>query len=250
MKVWIVKATLWLIILFFACKKETSSVPGAMPAKGNIARIAVKLNSTYLPVEKIDSAILLWENNGQLQQERMQLTNDTLFTTLTKLNKGEGRLTIQIFSKVELRNKKLQFEKRSAVTLRNEESLNLAAPTGYDDPVWFPRVVLIDDFNQFTAIIALRPADPYFLLKNVPHGFKIELERIYAAIPGGAVIIGAGLWKCNTNCADERGIVENREFFKPLQAQIGNRVWKMVEVGVGLFGPNGTSGGVLYFNHW
>ncbi|HYK56487.1 MAG TPA: hypothetical protein VEV15_08395, partial [Flavisolibacter sp.] len=115
---------------------------------------------------------------------------------------------------------------------------------------WFPRVILIDAPTNFTAIVALRPDDAYFLLKNIPAGFKIELERHYVATPGGAVIVGGGLWKCNTVCTDERGIIENRDFFRPLAGQMKDRVYKMVEVGIGLFGDNYSSGPGFYFNHW
>lgn len=239
-----------LAAFLFACKKQPGNPTAPVPPAEKDLRLAVTLNNAYLPGEKIDSALLIWEQNGQVQEAEMQRSNDTLFTDLKKLNKGAGRLTIQLFTGVTLRSRHLQWEKRVETTLSGNESIHLAAPEGYDDPAWFPRVILVDDLTMFTAIIALRPADPYFLLKNVPPGFKIELERNYTAIPGGAVIVGGGLWKCNTVCTDERGVIENREFFKPLAAQMGNREWKMVETGVGLFGPNNTSGGVLYFNHY
>jgi hypothetical protein len=217
----------------FACKKDHSVVPPPSPAVN--ARIAVKLNNSYLPADKVDSAILVWETAGSVQQETMQLSNDTLFIKVKKLNKGAGTLTIQLFTKLELRHRNLQWEKRNVVTLKEQESLNMPAPVNYDDAAWFPRVILIDQPSNFTAIVGLRPADPYFLLKNVPPGFKIALERNYTAIPGGAVIVGGGLWKCYAVCTDDRGIIENREFFKPLQTQMANREWKMVEVGIGLF---------------
>ena len=246
----LLRTAICLLILFSACKKEEVNRPDPTVPEEKNHRIAIKLNSSYLPAEKVDSAVILWETNGQVQQEIMQRSNDTLFTKLTHLAKGEGRLTIQLFTKIELRQRHLQWEVRKDTVLKENVSFHLAAPTHYDDPAWFPRVILIDPWTKFTAIVALRPADPYFLLKNVPPGFKIELERNYTAVPGGAVIVGGGLWKCNTVCTDERGIIENREFFKPLKTQIGNREWKMVETGVGLFGPNHSSGGVLYFNHW
>jgi len=250
MKAAIFKTTAWVIFLFCACKKQPGHLPTPAPPSGENTRIAIKLNSNYLSEEKVDSAILVWETAGQVQRKKMQRSNDTLFTMLNNLNRGEGRLTIQIYSKAAVRGQNLQFEKRMDTILKESESINLPAPTGYDDPVWLPRVILIDNFTHFTAIIALRPADPYFLLKNVPSGFKIELERNYTVIPGGAESVGGGLWKCNSVCTDENGIIENRDFFKLLQSKIGNRQWKMVEVGVGLFGPNNSSGGVLYFNHW
>lgn len=236
--------------LVFACRKKPESLPVPVPPVTEAPRVGIKLNNFYLGADKIDSATLLWETAGQTQEEKMQLSNDTLFVEMNKLTSGEGRLTIQVFSNVALRQQHLQFENRSEKLLTGKSSIHLAAPTGYEDPAWMPRVILIDRQTKFTAIVGLRPVDPYFLLKNIPVGFKIEHERNYTAIPGGAVIVGGGLWKCNTVCTDSRGIIENREYFKPLATQVGNKEWKMVETGVGLFGPNNSSGGVLYFNHW
>jgi hypothetical protein len=237
-------------LLFLAsCKKEGTSLPGPGPVE-SAHRVAVKLNAGYLPAGKIDSALLTWENNGSVLQQRMQLSNDTLFTEMEALPKGTGRLTIQVFSSVQLRHRNLQWERQMDVTLKEGASVNLTAPVSIDDQEWFPRVIMVDAHTQFTAIVALRPADPFFLLKNIPPGFKIELERNYVAIPGGAVIVGGGLWRCNAVCTDARGIIENRQFFTPLPAQIGNREWKMVEIGIGLFGNNGTAGPGFYFNHY
>jgi hypothetical protein len=250
MKPRLLTAALMSIVLLIACKKEiTQPAPPPVPQEEN-PRLAIKLTTDYLPAAKIDSAILLWELNGQVQQAKMQLSNDTLFTETKNLTRGSGRLTVQIFSNVVLRYRKLQWEKRTDLTLKDKESVNWKAPANYDDADWNPRVILVDAASQFTAIIALRPTDPYFLLKNVPPGFKIELERNYTRIPGGAEIVAGGLWKCNTVCTDDRGMIENREFFRPLATQIIGREWKMVETGVGLFGPNYTSGPGFYFNHF
>ncbi|HYK55678.1 MAG TPA: hypothetical protein VEV15_04305, partial [Flavisolibacter sp.] len=183
------------IILLAACEKQ----PLSPPVEKN-HRIAIKLNDTYLAAEKIDSALLFWEINGKVQTQRLQLSHDTLFTETKHLDKGTGVLTVQLFTSIELRQRKLQWEKRTDLTLKDGQSIDWAAPLNFEDNNWFPRVIMIDAPTNFTAIVALRPDDAYFLLKNVPAGFKIELERHYVATPGGAVIVGGGLWKCNTVC--------------------------------------------------
>ena len=126
----------------------------------------------------------------------------------------------------------------------------MAAPLNFEDNNWFPRIIMSDALTNFTVIVALRPDDAYFLLKNIPTGFKIELERNYVATPGGAIILGSGLWKCNSVCTDSRGIIENRDYFRPLANQMKNRTYQMVEVGIGLFGDRYSSGPGFYFNHW
>jgi hypothetical protein len=248
MKSTIVATVLSTTFFLSACTKNHPPAPP--PSVEKVNRIAVKLNAGYLPASQVDSAVLFWELNGQVEEKKMQLSNDTLFTNAKELPAGAGRLTVQIFSKIALRYRNLQWEKRTEVNLKHSESINLAAPAGFDDPAWNPRVIMIDEPTKFTAIVALRPADPFFQLKNVPTGYKIELERNYVATPGGAQIVGGGLWKCNTVCTNENGIIENRDFFSPLPAQIGGKPWKMVEIGIGLFGSNHSPGPGFYFNHY
>ena len=244
----IVTAVLFAVAFVTGCRKPPISPLPAPPEKK--VGIAIKLNSTYLPADKIDSAVVLWEINGKLQQEKMQLSNDTLQINAKQLDKGAGLLTLQVYSNVRLRQRKLQWEKRWNVTLKADESIAVAAPAGFEDNLWHPRVIMTDPPYSFTAIVALRPDDSYFFMKDVPPGFKIELERNYVATPGGAVIIGGGLWKCNTVCTDVKGVIENREFFRPLSERMQGRTYKMVEVGIGLFGNNGMPGPGFYFNHW
>ena len=250
MKAKLLTAALLSVALITACKKTPPPCPPTPGAGEANPRVAIKLNQAYLSAANIDSATLVWEINGQVQEAKMQLSNDTLFTETTSLSKGTGQLTVQIYSTVLLRQQKLQWEKRTPLTMVEQASVHWEAPAHYDDAAWFPRVILVDGPTNFTAIVALRPADPYFLLKNVPAGFKIELERHYTRVPGGAVIVGGGLWKCNTICTDARGIIENREFFRNLPSQIGNQEWKMVGIGIGLFGSNNTVGPGFYFNHY
>jgi hypothetical protein len=248
MKTSIITTALLIGVAFSACKKDKDE-PAPLPPAA-VQRIAIKLNTDYLTASNVDSALVIWNVNGQVEEKKMQLSNDTLFIATKDLTEGTGQLYLQVFSNVKLRQRNLQWEKGMATTVKHKESINVAAPVSYTDPDWFPRVILRDPPALLTAIVALRPEDPYFFMKNIPEGFKIELERHYTVVPGGAVIVGGGLWKCNTVCTDARGIIENRTYFSQLPAQINGRKWAMVGVGIGLFGNNNNSGGVFYFNHY
>lgn len=244
----ILLATLLLTSFLNGCKKDdVVIIPPTV--KENV--IAVKLDNSYMPASKVDSAIITWELNGQVQQEKMQLSNDSVYANIKKFTKGNGRLGIQLYTKTKLKQQDLQWERRMELNLKHEESLVWNAPADVNENGWFPRIIMIDAPTGFTAIVGIRPADPYFMLKNIPAGFKIELERGYWVIPGGAISVAHGLWKCNTVCTDSRGIIENREFFSNLLAATNGREWKMLDVGVGLFSNNPANPGPsFYFNYW
>jgi hypothetical protein len=236
-----------ILLSLGACRKNPSLVPP--PPAQKTGQLSIKLTD-YLGADKVDSAVVIWEANGHTKQEKMRRSNDSLLIDIKTLGAGTGRLTVQVFSTVQLQQRDLQWEKRTELTLNGTENTHWNGPTGYNDEGWFPRVILIDPFTSFTAIIGLRPADPYFLIKNAPPNYKIELERNYAAIPGGALLVSSGMWRCMTVCTDSRGLIENREFFKYQPAQINGREWKMVEVGVGTYLNLSTPGPGFYFNHY
>lgn len=231
-----------VILLTASCKK--TNVPPVVVNQD----LTIKLNTQYLPAAKIDSAMVTWDNGTRAVTKKMVLRNDSLVLPLQGFDKGDGTMTIQLFTQAKLKNENLQWEKRFTAKLETNSSFSFAAPTGYTDADWNPRVILIDGFTQLTAIVALRPEDSYFQVKNIPAAFpKVELERNYTRIPGGAEIIAGGTWKCN-NCAGAN--VENRNFFEYQKNLVAGKQWAMVEVGVGLFGNTPVGGAVLYFNYY
>jgi hypothetical protein len=246
MRHYIVFTYLTIMLLVTACKKDNINPrnPEVNPL------LSVLLNSQYMPAAKIDSAIAIWEINGKAQKQSLHFSGDTLIARLLKFSQGDGQLTIQLYTKTRVRDKNLQWEKRVNINVKHNESINISGPSGLQEISWFPRVILIDQATGFTAIVALNPNDPYFLLKNIPARWnKFEVERGYYKIPGGAESVGKGYWKC-TSCADVTGTVENREFFMSLPGQINNRPWRMVEIGVGLFNNTTNPGPGFYFNHY
>lgn len=233
-----------VVVLAASCKK-TDVAPVVVANQD----LTIKLNTQYLPAVKIDSAMVTWENTTRAVTKKMILRNDSLVLPLKSFDKGDGTMTIQLFTQAKLKTQNLQWEKRFTTKLEANSSFSLQAPTGYTDAEWNPRVILIDGLTNLTAIIALRPEDSYFYVKNIPAAYpKVELERNYARIPGGAEIVTGGTWKCN-DCAGAN--VENRAFFDYQKTQIAGRTWAMVEVGVGVFGPPPSYGGAsLYFNYY
>jgi hypothetical protein len=216
-------------LLTGACKKnkegyETPAGPG---------NLAIKLDTSYTPVNKIDSAIAIWEINGSAKTLKLQLSGDTLQAPLQELSEGNGRLTIQLYTKVKVNNTDLQWEKRWQFQLQHTEPVIVQGPVNYEDKNWMPRVILTESFTKFIAILAVRPEDPYFCLKNLPAKYPyIEFERGYYKIPGGVEYAGYGYYKCNGTCGTE---LENRTFFANMGDMVGIKPWTSLWMGVGLF---------------
>ena len=141
-------------------------------------------------------------------------------------------MTIQLYSQVQTQWKDLQFEKRWKLRLSHHQPIHLNGPVGLNDPEWMPRVILKES-PPFVAIIALRPGDPYFSLRNLPARWPlIELERGYYEIPGGVRYAGKKLWKCDGTCGTD---IEDRSIFAGLGVDVGTKHWTWIELGVGLF---------------
>ena len=229
-------------LLAGACKKnkEAHEIPAG---PGNLA---IKLDTGYMPVNKIDSAIAVWEINGTSKTVKLHLSGDTLQAPLQEFSEGNGQLTIQLYTKVQVNNTDVQWEKRWQFQLQHTEPVILQGPANYEDENWMPRVILIESFTKFIAILAVRPGDPYFCLKNLPAKYPyIELERGYYKIPGGIEYAGYGYYKCNGACGTE---LENRTFFAYMGDMVGVKPWTSLWIGVGLFSKTEVNSYGVSFN--
>src|SRR6478735_1749778 len=95
-------------LLLGACKKNKEELK--TPAgSGNLE---IRLDTGYMPVNKIDSAIVEWKINGASKTIKLQLSGDTLRAPLQEFSEGNGQLTIQLYTKVKVSNNDLQWEKR------------------------------------------------------------------------------------------------------------------------------------------
>jgi hypothetical protein len=216
-------------LLLGACKKNKED----HKAPAGPGHLEIKLDTTYMPADKIDSAIAVWEINGSSKKLKLQISGDTLRAPLQELSEGNGQLTIQLYTKVKVNNTDLQWEKRWQFQLQHNEPVLLQGPANYEDKNWLPRVILTEHFTKFVAILAVRPEDPYFCLKNLPVKYPyIELERGYYKIPGGVEYAGYGYYKCNGTCGTD---FEDRSFFANMGNMVGIKPWTSLWMGVGLF---------------
>lgn len=219
-------------VLFASCSKEAVSAPGQGPEPPQATQeLRVSLNEAYLPLAKVDSALMIWEAYGASQVVKLQAAGGVLKTSLAHFNnQGTGTLTIQLFTQVKMEGQPLQWEHRAAYTLDHRQPVQLAAPASIADPQWQPRVVFnYDNFmgSRFKAIVGLRPHDPYFELKGVEPYFaqKIEIKRSFHDKGSGQLVFSRG-WVCEqASCLDAKGNLVNREHFRNLDEQLEGRQW-------------------------
>lgn len=230
-------------LLLGACKKNKEELR-APAGPGNLD---IRLEPGYMPATKIDSAIAVWEINGTSKTIKLQLNGDTLRAPLQQFGEGNGQLTIQLYTKVKVNNTDLQWEKRWQFQLHHNEPILLQGPANYEDKDWMPRVILTESFTKFIAILAVRPEDPYFCLKNLPAKYPyIELERGYYKIPGGVEYAGYGYYKCNGTCGTD---FEDRNFFANMGNMVGIKPWTSLWMGVGLFSRTEINSYGVSFNY-
>ncbi len=230
------------LVSLTSCEKD--NLPP--PQENKPGELSVKLQPDYLNAEQVDSAFIIWRINDQVHRERMVVRNDSLLYPLENLPEGQGELSIHIYS-----NKKYsrqypgQWLLKKNIQLKRNNSLALEGPDSFFDSDWFPRVELSDAIGH-VAVIALRPDDAYFMVKDPGHEiYSLAVDRGYWKTKGGIALAGRDIWRCQQSCTDR----SDEDFFKSLPGRIGDKPWNHISVYI-LFEINaGGEGWVLSLEH-
>jgi hypothetical protein len=212
--------------------------------------LSINLDKAYLGSDLVDSAFAIWELNGSQTQFLLEKSNEALTVNINKLQAGSGTLTVKIFSRVKFGvfySSQWLFSQKASITPNN--GIMVEGPKAFSDQQWKPRVELKDAIGHF-AVIALRPDDPYFFVKDVPGNLQsIIVARDYWKAGGGVTHVGGGQWECSFGCVNDKGHVENTEFFSFLPAQMGSGTWNHVEIAVIYTEDQWGGGPVLSMTH-
>lgn len=216
------------MIMLASCSKDTQ--PGPKPGNKNVNII---LDRAYLGPALMDSAIAIWQTSGRLTTVRLEQHNDTLLADAAHFPAGTGTLTVKLFSRLKFGGQYLsQWVLRRDTTMTPGKGLVIPGPSQFSDPKWSPRVELKDGIGHL-AIIALRPDDPYFFVKDVPANvLEMVVARDYWRQGGGVTRIAGGEWRCSENCRNDNGHIENDQFFAFLPGQIRTKQWNHIEITV------------------
>lgn len=228
-----------LVLIFSSCKKDPVIIkPIAKPL------FSIKLDQQYLGSTGVDSAFVTWEANGQSQKVLLEKRNDSLIAQMDQFNEGTGKLSFQVLSNKKLRNQyKMQYIGSRDVSLQKTKAINFNGPTSLLDADWKPRVELWDVIGH-SAIIGIRPDDPYFLVKDVKtEVIKLTVDKSFWK---GLNMAGQGIFECRSGCS---GNIENSTAFSHLPEQIGTKEWNHIEIYV-LYEKNlSGEGWVLSLTH-
>ena len=218
-----------LIVLFSSCKKD-DFISGTHEKK-----LTIQLDNQYVTSQKIDSAVLISEWPGLSKRVRLQLNENQLESTLSEFSQTAHKITVQLFTKTTFNNKPLQFEKEVALTPGASESLVVNGPASFTDLTWKPRVIL--DYTggniRYTAIVALRPSDPYFEILHLPSGWdkRITVFRGFYKNEFTNMLHGS-TWNCGNVCS---GNTVNRESFNHLPAQVDHLDYNKMAIEVAFY---------------
>ncbi len=222
-----------------SCTKD----PISKPVQSDIK---IELNQAYVGGGQVDSAFAIWNIASQQTKVPLQVVGNQLKGDISNLAAGTGVLTVQLYGKNNYQGH-LQglWNFSEPVTLKQNASIQLQGPSSYSDAKWLPRIIMKDAIGH-EAIVAMRPEDPYFLLKNISHEtLKITVDRSYWKTIGGVLMAGQKIWNCTSNCTG----VANEDYFTTLPTQIADRPWNHISITI-LYttGVNGE-GWVLGFEH-
>lgn len=233
-----------------ACKKDpVITQPGTNPMK----KVKLLLND-YVSVNKIDSAIVNWNLNGAGHRLKLMPEDYDMTASIADFVPGNGKMTIQIFSKNKLDNKSLQYERVVNLALQPNTAVTITGPNLFEDLNWNPRII----FNhrgpyammKVTAVLGIRPNDPYFELIDINAAWRsrIVVERAYYDTANQTNPVAVGTWDCQQGCTDLYGNYKNQTFFSFLPQQIGNRIWQRAQFFVRFYNTPMTAG-ELNFDH-
>ncbi|RYZ19681.1 MAG: hypothetical protein EOO10_24050 [Chitinophagaceae bacterium] len=236
------------LLVFSSCRKDaqhdTQPPPVQVPAV-----LSINLNDFYMPANKIDSALAVWEVNGTRQQIELDAVENKLTANLETFIEGAGKMTLTLYTKIKFGNHtSSQWVLEKEMAVNHKTSTAFSAPGNFNDMLWSPRALLKDGVGH-SAVVALRPDDPYFLVKDVPANFeKIVVYRGYWSTTGGVRLVSGREWECFTGCINANGSIENKEFFTFFPTSIGNKAWNHIEIVVVYELPNGWAY-LLDLNH-
>jgi hypothetical protein len=214
-----------IITLATSCTKD----PIVTPPSQDTRKLTVILNPVYLPLSAIDSAFITWQPGATTDSLRLTPSGNDLAVAFAQLPPGKQRYQLHLFTKTQIRQNKLYWQKEFEVALEEKNALNIVAPLGLDDQNWLPRVVLNDQAGLM-AFSGIRPADPYFRIHRIDRSWKqIIIDRSYWTTVGTDTKVAGGVWQGN-DLLDATGSYENSSFFSFFPTQIGNRYWDHLEI--------------------
>jgi hypothetical protein len=228
------------LLSFSSCKKDPVRQPEAKPPV-----LSVKLHHDYLGGAQVDSAFATWKINGSEQRLRLQLSGDSLKADISAWQEGSGTVTLHIYANKKYSNQYPgQWVSGRLQAFQKHTSLHFEGPQSFADAAWFPRVHLKDQIGH-EAVIALRPDDAYFFVRNPGYAMtRLTVDRAYWKLGGGIFLAGEDIWTCTQNCTD----VGNEEYFKSLPQRIGNTPWNHISIVI-LFETDNNGGSILWLEH-
>jgi hypothetical protein len=239
--------SLWTIIILMAAgcrKKDGDTTPPPPPPPAN-AVLAVKITGAYITPGLVDSAFAVWTLAGQEKKVKMEKRNDSLVVSLGEFNEGSGTMAIRLYTtKKFAQHFNSQWFLSKNIELKRSIPVVFVGPNEFKDGDWLPRALVKDGIGH-EALVALRPEDAYFSIKEFGHPVvKLEVTREYWQTRGGLVKAGGGQWECNTGC----GAVTNTDFFNFLPGMIGNKQWDHIEWYI-MFWTDANGGWSIQLNH-
>ncbi|MFN8252562.1 MAG: hypothetical protein U0V75_11845 [Ferruginibacter sp.] len=210
-----------------SCKKEKPAGTGNPTAGSKL--VTVILNPGYLPLSKVDSAFITWENGIKTDSVKLETRENDLAVSFGKLPATEKKFQLHLFSSILLKQQKLLWNKEFTVALSQKQALNIAAPMGFADINWKPRLILKDGAG-LQVFSGLRPDDPYFRIHRIDRQWTtIVMDRSYWNTIGPDTKVGGATWN-GVNMLDETGSYSNSIFFNMLPLQMGNKAWNHYEI--------------------
>lgn len=210
-----------------SCKKDhTPSSPGFDQ------ELVVNLQGTYISVNDVDSANVVFRKNGTSTPvfQRLQKGQNNLHTLTDGMSTGQWSVEIDIYTKKDQQGKSKQFLLNKMITLAKDNDVyEIKGPLqlGGNDS-WKPRFVHATSTNDIVVLIPVDVNDPYFEIRTASLDWNLfGVER--TAFTGNAVVAHKN-WQCTQGCLRSDKLLFDKDTFKPFTDKIKTDAWDRNEI--------------------
>jgi hypothetical protein len=223
---------LWLFITLMvfitACKKDDQPEPVIEK------KLVLNFNSSTIPLNLVDSAIVVFQQQGSLNPmlKRMNKGTNTLTVETDDLKGGQWTATLYLYART-ADNTLRRYQHAHSFTISSANSNEqVNGPNGKVADHWEPFIVFSAPDKGIRVTIPMNNSNPTVELSFTDKRWDYFYVERYASnyVDGVKDHVASGGWECDQNCYTHGNMIINSTGFIPLKNDLGSKSWNSGEI--------------------